>query len=200
MARTFSFCGFNTMKKLLLAFASVAVATFSSAQSADARFRFAAYVQPSVVVAFPGDFDTAAGAAISIGTTINEVHAVEAEVIYFKSEDAGVNVKFLPLLASYKYHWSPNAKWTIRAGGSVGATRIESEGFWWPGWYSGMNGRWMDRGSEMAFTAGVNAGASYAVTQRVSLEADVLVLGLNETDYTSSGSITLVTLGVKYRF
>lgn len=188
------------MKKLLLAFVVLSGVTAAFAQSSDARLRFAAYVQPSVVVAFPGDFDTAAGAALSIGTTINEAHAVEAEVIYFKSEDGGVSVKFLPLLASYKYRWSPTAKWTIRAGGSVGATRIESEGFWWSGWYSGMGGRWVDRGSEMAFTAGVNAGASYALTERMSLDADVLVLGLNETDYTSSGSITLVTLGVNYRF
>lgn len=188
------------MKKLLLAFVVLSGVTAAFAQSADARFRFRGYVQPSLVVALPGDFDTATGGALSIGTTINESHAVEAEVIYFKSENSGVTVKFMPLLASYKYRWSPMAKWTLRAGGSVGATRIDSEGFWWPGSYLGGGGYWMDRGSETTFTAGVSAGASYALTPRVSFDADVLVLGLNETDYTTSGSITVVTLGVNYRF
>jgi opacity protein-like surface antigen len=172
---------------LALAFALIAVST-AVAQTTAERLRLSGYVQPSAVIAFPGDFDTAAGAALTFGATINEVHAVEAEVIWFESEDGGTRVRFIPVLASYKYTLPIAPNWELRAGGSVGFTHEKAEG------------RWIWAGSDTAFTYGISGGASYAITKNISLDADALVLGLDNTKFTTEGSIVLVTIGVNFGF
>lgn len=166
--------------------AAVSTASAQNAASVSSRMKF--YAQPSVVVAFPGDFDTAAGGALALGVTVDGVHSVEAEVIYFKSGIGSTDVTFMPLLATYKYGIKLNQKLTLQVGGSIGATR-ESASFYW---YSDQN--------KTAFTYGATGGVSYALTDRVSVVGNALVLGLENTTITTSGSIAIVTAGVNFRF
>ncbi len=146
------------------------------------------YAQPSVVVAFPGDFDTAAGGALALGVTVDGVHSVEAEVIHFKSGIGATDVTFTPLLATYKYGFKLPHKITIQVGGSVGATKERASVYW------------RSDENKTAFTYGATGGVSYALTERVSVVGSVLVLGLEKTTITTSGSIAIVTAGVNFRF
>lgn len=172
-------------------------ATIASAQtSAPAHSRVGVYTQASAVLAFPGDFDTAAGGALALGISLDRVHSLEAEVIHFKSSDNGEDVEFTPILATYHYRLPVAPKWTLKLGGSVGATKLSGEwyffGPYFPGW-------WVSE-SDTALTYGASAGVSYAMTDRLSLDGTLKALRMEETDLTTAGGIALVSVGVNFRF
>jgi len=167
----------------LLAVVSTASAQTQTPTSPSVVF----YAQPSVVVAFPGHFDTAAGGALALGVAVNRVHSIEVEVISFRSRDSWLRVTFTPLLATYKYRVALTDKLSLKAGASIGTTFEKTNYYWY-------------RESQSAFTAGFVGGVSYALTDRLSFEANVDALRLNKTDFTTSGSIAIVALGLNCRF
>jgi opacity protein-like surface antigen len=182
----------QTMNKIsVIAFALLTAVSTASAQTpAPAPSRIAFYAEPSVIVAFGGDFDTAAGGALALGLSLNNAHSLEAQVIRYKTEAGYADFTFMPVLATYKYRLPlPHKKLSIKLGGSIGATRLRAESHY--GW---------GEETQTAFTVGAVGGLSYALTERVSLEGNVLVLGLDDTNLTTSGRIQIVTAGVNFRF
>jgi hypothetical protein len=187
----------------LIVIGMLATATAVSAQTQVAASRsIAFYATPSVVIAFPGDFDRAAGGALALGATINNVHSIEAEVMSFKTnESSSEDFTFTPVLATYKYTFVLNGKISLMAGASLGATFEKTEYFVgpFPGIPPDLSGGHY-RISETAFTSGLLGGITYVLNSRVSLDANAHVLRLEETDVTTAGSMVLITLGVKVRF
>lgn len=173
---------FSTLMLGAIALASTAFGQMPPAPRSDIEF----YARPSLVIAFPGDFDTAAGGAIAFGTTIHQMHSVEVEVTRFQSRDDYLKVTFTPILATYRFQVKPN-QFAFHVGVSAGVTQEHGE-MWW---YSH---------NDTAFTYGIRAGASYDLTQAIALDADVSTLRLEKTDITTSGNIALVQLGVRFRF
>ncbi len=165
--------------------AAVSTASAQTAASFSSRMKF--YAQPSVVVAFPGDFDTAAGGALALGVTVDGVHSVEAEVIRFKSGLGSTDVTFTPILATYKYRIALAHKLSIKVGASVGSTKERAQAWW-------------GDEEQTAFTYGVVGGVSYAYTDHISFDGNVLALRLDDTNITTSGNIAIVTAGVNFRF
>jgi hypothetical protein len=181
----FSFLVLSFLAAVSTASAQTAPSPAQTPPSLSSRVAF--FAQPSVVVAFPGDFDTAAGGALALGLTLNRVHSLEVEVIRFESGLNSVDVTFMPILATYKYRIQLAKKLSLKVGGSIGATR-ETAQFWW------------GDHNQTAFTFGAVGGISYALNERVSLDGNVLALRLEETDITSSGNIAIITAGVNFRF
>lgn len=159
------------------------------------------YAQPSVVIAYPGDFDNAAGGALALGLTINHVHSFEAEVISFKTSGGSDDFTFTPLLATYKYSFVLNGNLSLMAGASIGATfeKMDYEVGPFPGIPPGL-GPQRSSMSETTFTSGLLGGVAYALNPHVSLDANAHLLRLEKTDITTAGNMVLVTLGVKFRF
>lgn len=180
----------------------LATASAVSAQTpASASTSVVFYAEPSVVIAFPGDFYRAVGGALALGATINNVHSIEADAILFKANEKGYtdDFKFMPVLATYKYSFVLDHKLSLTAGASVGATFEKMEYYY--GSFPGIpNSGGQYRISNTAFTSGVLGGISYAFSNRVSFTANAHVLRLEKTNLTTAGNMVLVTLGVKFRF
>jgi hypothetical protein len=160
------------------------------------------YATPSVVVAFPGDFDKAVGGAVALGATLKNVHSIEADVMSFKTNEGGADdFKFTPVLATYKYHFILKGGVSLMAGASLGATFEKTEYVVgpFPGSLPGSSNDTYTR-SETAFTSGLVGGVCYELNSNVSLDANVHLLRLEETTITTAGNMVLVTLGVKIRF
>lgn len=174
-----------------------AVSMASAETSENAPSRWSIYARASAVVAFPGDFDTAAGGALAVGVSLDRVHSLEAEIIHFNSSDGGEDVNFTPILATYHYSLPVAPKLTLKLGGSVGATRESSE-WYWSGTFYGGSGHY--KMSDTALTYGASAGISYAWTERLSFDGTVKALRMEKTDLTTAGGIAIVTLGVNFRF
>lgn len=189
------------IKRVIIGILATASAVSAQTQAQASR-SVAFYATPSVVIAFPGDFDNAVGGALALGATINNVHSIEAEVISFKTNEGGSDdFKFTPLLATYKYSFVINSKISLIAGASIGATFEKAEldvgpvPLLPPGQSAGRYSI-----SDTAFTSGLIAGISYGFSSRVSLDANAHVLRLEKTDITTAGRMVLVTLGLKVRF
>jgi hypothetical protein len=159
------------------------------------------YAMPSIVLADPGDFDNAVGGAVAIGATISNVHSVEVDLVSFKTSPKGYSddFKFMPILATYKYSFVLDRNISVMAGGSIGVTSIKLDYFTLPTYSMGGSG-YSTHISETAFTSGLVGGISYALNSHVSLDANAHVLRVEKSDITTSGSMVLVTLGVKFRF
>ena len=173
----------------VLVLALLTAVTTASAQtpvSVSSRVDF--YAQASAVVAFPGDFDTAAGGAVAVGVSLDKVHSLEAQVIRFKSEEGLLDVTFTPILATYKYRIPLAHKLSLKVGGSVGATKERAQHYWW------------GEENQTAFTYGATGGVSYAFSDHVSFDGNVLALRMENTNITTAGSIAIVTAGVTFRF
>jgi hypothetical protein len=143
------------------------------------------YARPAVVFAFPGNFDSATGGALALGAEFKGGHSVEAEYTYFKSADGPVTVKFAPILANYDYRFG-HGQLGLTVGVSVGATN-EKANMWW---YTN---------TASAFTYGLRTGLSYDFTHRISFDAHITTLHLENTSITTAGNMALVRLGVNFR-
>src|ERR1043166_9188828 len=110
----------NILWSLLTALVAVSAAraqSTSTTESSATKF----YIEPSLVVAFPGKFDTAVGGGFATGANFARHHCVEAEVIYFSSSQYYYyKIDFMPILVSYKYEIPLNPTLSVYAGGSVG--------------------------------------------------------------------------------
>jgi opacity protein-like surface antigen len=159
------------------------------------------HATPSAVMVYPGDFKNAGGAALALGATINEVHSVEAEAISFNTNNpgGGDDYRFTPVLLTYKYNFVFGGKFSAVAGGSVGAT-FEKWDFFVPSTYNSGSPGYYYSVSQTAFTSGLVGGVSYAISSRVSVDANAHVLRLEKSDVTTAGNMVLVSLGIKVRF
>jgi hypothetical protein len=188
------------MKRILIGFLAMASAVAAQTPpSASPGVSY--YAVPSVVIAFPGDFDRAVGGALALGATINNVHSIEAEVMSFKTNLYSDDFRFTPVLATYKYNFVLQNKIALVIGGSLGATFEKAEYFvpYGPGAPPGSSG-YVSSASQTAFTSGVLGGVSYPLNNRVRLDANAHLLRLEKTDFTTSGNMVLVTLGAKIQF
>ncbi len=186
------------MYKLLVIAFFATVSALSAQTGTPASASTAFYVEPSVVIAFPGHFDNAVSAALALGTTIRTVHSIEVDVISFKTKEYSDDFRFTPLLATYKYSFALPHQFSVMAGASIGAT-FEKWDYYLPP-YPGGGGGYTYSESQTAFTTGLVGGISYALSQRVSLDANTRLLRLEKTDLTTAGNMVLVTLGAKIRF
>ena len=153
------------------------------------------YAQPSVIVAFPGsDFDTAVGGALALGVNLNAANSFELEVTNFQTQAKNyswVKFKFTPVMLGYKYRipLAQNLSWQV--GASVGAmfenARVD--------YFS-----WGYTGNQTALAGGLQSGIVYAINESVSLDLGVKVQYSANTDITTAGSMTMINLGLKFRF
>lgn len=181
------------MKKLLVlassCFALIATAQAQNTTNSGTHF----FVTPSIVVADPGDFKTAAGGAVAFGVEFARNHALQAEVISFESrENTGVKMRFTPILATYKYRFAAQNKFSFYAGLSAGITqeKLNTSTLFWMG----------RAGSDNAFTVGVLAGLVFKLSEHIALDANVRALNLRETRFTTEGNMSMVSFGVKFGF
>jgi hypothetical protein len=175
----------------LLAAVSVRAQSAVSTPSSDPRF----YVQPSVIVAFPGDLNTAVGGAVAVGMSFARHHSVEVEGMYFESSDDYYKLKFTPFIATYKYTFPVTAKLSLYLGASLGVMHQELD---YPYYYYSFLGS--THLKDDAVTGGTTGGLEYKFNPRVALEAGVKTLEVARTDFTSRGTIALLRAGLKIRF
>ncbi len=153
------------------------------------------YAQPSVIVAFPGsDFDSAVGGALALGVDLGTAHSFELEVTHFQTQAKNfswVKFDFTPVMVGYKYHipLAQNLSWQI--GASVGAMFEKARIAYY---------YWGFRGSQTALAGALQSGIAYAFSQNVSLDLGAKVQYSSNTDITTSGSMAMLSLGLKFRF
>lgn len=178
------------MKKLIFVFAgALGCATPMLAQSADAAPNLHFYAQASAVLAVPGELDVGGGAALALGVTVNDVHSYEANLIYFESGQRGIELDFMPILATYRRTWRIDRLIAIDLGVGAGITVQKPTG--WLSTYGD---------TTSALTGGFIGGVSYILAKGITLEAEAYALCLENTRYTSSGFIGVFTLGLKFEF
>jgi hypothetical protein len=152
------------------------------------------YAQPSVIVAFPGsDFDSAVGGALALGVNLNEVNSFELEVTHFQTQakhNSWAKFEFTPVMVGYKYRipLTPNLSWQV--GASAGAMFEKARIAYY----------WGFRGSQTALAGAVQSGIAYAMSENVSLDLSAKVQYSANTNITTSGSMAIVSLGLKFRF
>jgi hypothetical protein len=180
------------MKKLILLLLSASAAIVATAQTDNqARTRF--YVQPSLLIAAPGDdFKTATGVAIAGGVSFLRNHSVEVEYVSFETEpDAGLfgyDLKFTYVLATYKYRIPLTPKFSVYAGGSIG--QVEQE----------ISIHTFGDTTGSAVAGGLVGGAQYQLNQYLALNGGIKVLYQDSTRFTTTGSVLLVQAGLKFQF
>jgi opacity protein-like surface antigen len=181
----------NIRSLLAVAFLGAATTAFAESSAPASATQF--YADASVIGAFPGEgLGNAAGEGLAIGVTLHQVHSIEAEVMHFKSSaGSGANIKFIPILATYKYAIPLAPKLSVNAGASVGVMHERAHR---PGW------GWLNGGSDNAFAYGLSAGIAYDLTETIALTGSVRTLQLASTDYTTSGGITIISGGLSFRF
>lgn len=185
-------------KYCFLASILLIAATSARAQTAAPASPGAAiYVEPSAVLACPADYNRVVGAALAVGYSFTPVHAIEAEVIHFKSTAFSEDAKFTPLLATYQYSLSMAKGWALSFSGSAGATRLSGGEYY----YGTINStrRWIDY-SDTLFTYGAGVETSYAFTENVSVVGGVKALKMQETYLAPDGGLILITAGLRFRF
>jgi hypothetical protein len=176
---------------LAVAFLGAATTAFAESTAPVRSTNF--YVDASVVGAFPGEgLGDAVGARLAGGVSFHQVHSIEAEVIHFQSSVRyGGNIKFTPVLVTYKYSIPLVPKLSVAAGASVGFVHEVGHRSGWS---------WTTDNSDNALAIGLSADLSYAINESVALTAGVRRLQLQDTDYTTAGGLMMVSGGVSFRF
>jgi Outer membrane protein beta-barrel domain len=185
------------MKNPILLLLGACAATAAFAQSNDSKAATTFYVQPSFVIAMPGDdFDTAPGLAIAAGATFGRRHSVEAELIHFETEPKrnyfGYDLFFTYALATYKYTFPITEKFSAFAGGSIGL--VAQKGEVDSGYYS------IGDATSEAVAVGATGGVRYQLNERIAFAGGVKVIGQDDTRFTTSGSVLLVQGSVSFQF
>jgi len=185
----------NLMKKLLVISTLLLAACCARAQNSTmAGVRF--YAQPSVVYVFPGDFKNATGEAIALGALINDQHSLEVEAIWFSTHDKSntfIKVDFMPLLATYKYHFPSHNGVSGYFGAAAGSTSEHLTAD-----FGSILGSY--KTSSTVFTYGLQAGVTYALGSSVDLDFGGKVLRMNQSGITTEGNISMLTAGLRFRF
>jgi Outer membrane protein beta-barrel domain len=164
--------------------------TAAACSAADEVKPIRLYGNAAAVYGFLGDFDDTPGASVSAGVEWKAHHAIEAEVTWLESSVRGWSsseMTFLPVLASYRYSFDMSPQARAYVGGSIGTVIERFEAGWM-------------RSSTQAFAVGGKCGLEWRVTSALSADLGGTVLGLDSTRFTTSGTITYVSLGAKLRF
>ena len=152
------------------------------------------YAQPSVIVAFPGsDFDSAVGGAIALGVDLGTAHSVELEVTHFETKaknNSWAKFDFTPVMVGYKYRIPLTPSLSLQVGASAGAMFEKARLAYY----------WGFSGSQTAFAGAVQSGIAYAMSENVSLDLSAKVQYSTNTNITTSGSMAIISLGLKFRF
>jgi len=152
------------------------------------------YAQPSVIVAFPGsDFDSAVGGAIALGVDLGTAHSVELEVTHFETKaknNSWAKFDFTPVMVGYKYRIPLTPSLSLQVGASAGAMFEKARLAYY----------WGFSGSQTAFAGAVQSGIAYAMSENVSLDFSAKVQYSTNTNITTSGSMAIISLGLKFRF
>ena len=127
---------------------------------------------------------------IAFGAAFAGPHRVEIEAGFFRSDvkRSDFTMDFIPVVLNYKYSLPVAERWTVHAGVTAGAVYQK------PRFSYGMEGK-----TKSGETFGVNAGASFSLNERLSLEGAAKVLRINETRYTTAGNVVLLQLGLNVR-
>jgi len=158
------------------------------------------YVQPSVVGAALGNnLNNAPGGSVAVGVTLGGPHTMEADVTWFDTHrggDSDDKFKFTQLLASYKYEIPGQGNLAFHLGASLGIT-LEKESFLdvplrFPAYISDT--------SANAFTYGAQGDVMYRFNPNVGVVLGLKVLALARTSIVTAGSMSLVSLGLNFRF
>jgi len=190
----------------------------SSALRADVLTGTHLYVEPSVVYASLGkDFKESSGGALAIGVSFARHHAIEVEMINFKTESKEnistdlfgheAKLALTPVLGTYKYAFLIGKNLRLLVGISVGVTIEKYDytagvGYYGYPYYNSYTFVTTSAYSRTyyPFTIGGDFGVAYTFTKHVSATAGVKVLGMNETYVTTRGIFTTVQLGLRYTF
>ena len=153
------------------------------------------YAQPSVIVAFPGsDFDSAVGGALALGVDLGTAQSVELEVTHFQTQAknfSSAKFDFTPVMLGYKYRIPLTPSLSLQVGASAGAMFEKARVAYY---------YWGFSGSQTALAGAVQGGIAYAMSENVSLDLSAKVQYSTNTDITTSGSMAIISLGLKFRF
>lgn len=156
------------------------------------------YVEPGVVYAMPGsDIKNAVGASLAVGYSFHQMHAVEVEVMQFKSDVDDYflpNIKFTPLWAKYKVTFDLNRTWS--AYGAIGGGAMwEQATEYFYNYYGPVSHPIKQTPAFFGSELGVKAKLS----DRVALGIGTTVFGVDKSDLTTRGSMVVLTLKVAVR-
>jgi len=186
----------NRILPLALALLALPVVVHAQGQSG-----LSVYVQPSVVgVALGSNLKDAAGGSIVVGVSFLGPHSIEADFTSFDTDAKGDSTdtyKFEQYLATYKYEFSKGGNLAFHLGGSVGVTE-ERHDFVID--YMLPFGAVAYHLSDNAFTYGVQGDVTYRFNRNIGVILGAKILGLSQSTITTGGSMTLLTLGLNFRF
>lgn len=155
------------------------------------------YLQPGVAVVSVGeDFKSTAALTAAAGVAFARHHSVEVEGITFKTEPdvrwPGYDLRFSIGLATYKYTFRFRHGISVFAGGSVGYVSQSA---------SPKAGYiiWGDR-NDSSYAFGLSGGASYSLNPNVHFEAGARLIAMDDTRFTTSGSLALLQGSVRFQF
>lgn len=183
-------------KRLITLFAFL-IASIASAKTSGNSQQVHLYVQPSVgVVALGEDFKSTGTVSIAAGVTWAPHQAVELEYTYFKTEPdvryPTFDLKYSIILATYKYSFLLRHGLAVQAGASVGQVSQQITA------RAGYRVIGEDTDDTAAF--GLSGGVSYRLNDNVVFEGSAKLLAVNETRFTTSGSIAMLQGGVRFEF
>lgn len=165
-------------------------------------------------------FKNAPGISISSGFNFNKTHALELEVMYFKTEtkpksytvpsylyaDPKTKLEAIPLLIGYKNRSQLTENWTLCFGVSAGVTMQHTKitrtfiGQNVPGFESVSPSSWSHTNSSGAFTYATEIGTEYKLSDHSAITGGVKLMGMSSGKDTTQGTIKAVNLGYKFRF
>jgi hypothetical protein len=177
------------MKRILTLVCILTAATLTHAAETARSAGFFAAAGPSFAY-LGNDFETGAGANITLGVKLRNQHSLEFEASYFNSSLKGwwsIDAKFIPMLGKYRVPFAIDEKLTISVAGAAG------------GLYEKLDGAWTNR-KDGAFLIGGEGAINYAISDRASIGAGITALFATSTDITTSGGITLFHIRASYRF
>ena len=186
------------MKKILqLLCVLICAAPWARAQNVDrdgARF----YVQPSAIVAYPGDdFDTVGGVAVAAGVTFARNHSVEIEYLGFETERRSnwpeYEIEFEYLFAGYKYRFAITEKFSVHAGAFLGRVEQKISPVRDAVWY-------FNPKPDDDFAGGLSGAVEYRLTPHLSFVGGIKIIGQAATRFTTSGTVGVAQAGAKFSF
>jgi hypothetical protein len=192
--------------KLLLASLCLGAAT---SYAADARL----YMQASNLITEVPGFDTTTGVSVATGLLFSGKHAVEIEASRFSVDDnyasydsyfggiygSAMELEFKPVVLSYRYEFPITAKLYGTIGGALGVTFQEVTQTWnFSAPVIGIQQRYNSK--DEALTLGYSAGLGYRVSDKAAVVLSARTLRMSESDVYPDDTLTLVQLGLNWRF
>jgi len=185
--------------------------SITSAFCADVSNSRGWYVQPSVVyMAAHDDFKSDLSGALSIGYSFNEHHAVELELMNFKTGtdehffsgySTKTDLKVVPLFMTYRYSFVLGNRFGLFAGVSAEAYMKEFEST--TNYTTSQPGRpagtYVSSDTSYILTVGGQIGLTYDFSSRATAVAAVKLIQPGGS-FGDWAGYTIIELGLRYRF